>query len=112
LFLRTFDIGKPHPLDSLVPEATTEARDLMQQLLHLDPVRRPSASACFHHRFFKHYPLPQELKGIHPLQVPQVAFEHEKWKPGVEQYREEILKEGNYSLLFLFILFLTSHFVS
>jgi serine/threonine protein kinase len=93
LFLRTFEPLRFKPLDNLVPEATEDARELMQRLLTFDPSRRLTAAHAMMHSFFRSYPL-QELKGVHPFHVPLAAFEHEKWKPNVDEYRMEILKEG------------------
>ena len=43
----------PTPLSVVIPNASSEAIDLLKELLQLDPAKRPSASQALQHSFFK-----------------------------------------------------------
>eukprot|EP01062_Namystynia_karyoxenos_P019120 TRINITY_DN17165_c0_g2_i1.p1 TRINITY_DN17165_c0_g2~~TRINITY_DN17165_c0_g2_i1.p1 ORF type:complete len:711 (+),score=196.00 TRINITY_DN17165_c0_g2_i1:212-2344(+) len=49
----TFPQMVPTPLQSLVPNATREAIDIMDKMLVWDPERRPKAAACLSHAYFQ-----------------------------------------------------------
>jgi len=49
-----------------------ETRDLMRQMLALDPNKRPSATECLNHKFFFTEPLP-----IHPDKLPTYPSAHD-----------------------------------
>jgi hypothetical protein len=51
---------------------------------------------------------------VNPIQLPIDSFQHEKWKPSLEEYKLEILKEGkvvnlSYFLSYVSLPFLTSY---
>mmetsp|Transcript_8193 Transcript_8193/g.30291 ORF Transcript_8193/g.30291 Transcript_8193/m.30291 type:complete len:347 (-) Transcript_8193:121-1161(-) len=43
----------PQSLKELIPNASPEALDLIDQMLQVDPRKRPTAAAALNHRFFK-----------------------------------------------------------
>lgn len=65
------------------------------RLLIFDPLKRLTATECLYHSFFMSYPLIGSVKLKESVHIPSNAFEHERWKPTLEEFRLEILKEGN-----------------
>jgi len=52
-------------LDQLIPEASPEAISLMTELLHYDPMKRPTAAQALQHPFFqKNLRIPAPIKGV------------------------------------------------
>ena len=48
----TFPNFAPVPLQKLIPNAPSEAIDLMMQMMRYDPQKRPTASECLEHPYF------------------------------------------------------------
>lgn len=48
----TFPKFVPTPLNTLIPTASSDAIDLMYQMLKYDPQKRPTAAQCLQHPFF------------------------------------------------------------
>eukprot|EP00826_Nyctotherus_ovalis_P045106 TRINITY_DN4945_c0_g2_i1.p1 TRINITY_DN4945_c0_g2~~TRINITY_DN4945_c0_g2_i1.p1 ORF type:complete len:307 (+),score=41.37 TRINITY_DN4945_c0_g2_i1:39-959(+) len=48
----TFPSFEAIPLESIIPNASSAATDLMLQMLAYDPQKRPTASDCLKHRYF------------------------------------------------------------
>jgi protein kinase len=47
-------------LKTIIPNASDEAIDLMEQMMQFDPQKRPTASQCLEHDFFKDYVAPAQ----------------------------------------------------
>jgi hypothetical protein len=60
--------------------------------LIFDASKRFTASQCLRHSFFQCYPI--SIDAFNPIELPMDAFEHEKWKPSLEEYKTELFKEG------------------
>ncbi|KAK8883753.1 hypothetical protein M9Y10_042852 [Tritrichomonas musculus] len=56
--LYRFPPTAPTSLSSMMPNASSEAIDLMQQMLLYDPAKRPSATQALNHPFFKNSECP------------------------------------------------------
>jgi hypothetical protein len=65
-------------------------------LLSFDPAKRLSANQCLVHTFLRGAPSYDPVTSYPaPVTIPYHEFEHEQWKPNVEKYREEMVKEGS-----------------
>ncbi len=74
------------------------------RLLIFDPLKRLTATECLYHSFFMSYPLIGSVKLKESVHIPSNAFEHERWKPTLEEFRLEILKEGDGHTSFSFLI--------
>jgi len=53
----TFPKFVPTSLNSLIPNASSEAIDLMQKMMEFDSMKRPTAQQCLQHPYFKGFSL-------------------------------------------------------
>ncbi len=48
----TFPSFAPVPLDKIIPQASSDAIDIMMQMMRFDSQKRPTAADCLHHPYF------------------------------------------------------------